>query len=88
MRPARAFYFLYYASLAALMPYLAIYFASRGLSGLQIGILTSLYALVTMFGAPFWTEVADATGAKTGRVFADEAVAVVIAELPIERRIV
>lgn len=62
MRPARAFYFLYYASLAALMPYLAIYFASRGLGGLEIGILTSLFALVTMFGAPFWTEVADATG--------------------------
>jgi MFS transporter, PPP family, 3-phenylpropionic acid transporter len=62
MRPARAFYFLYYASLAALMPYLAIYYASRGLSGLEIGILTSLFALVTMVGAPFWTEIADATG--------------------------
>jgi MFS transporter, PPP family, 3-phenylpropionic acid transporter len=62
MRPARAFYFLYYAALAALMPYLAIYFASRGLSGLEIGILTSLVPLVTMLGAPFWTEVADATG--------------------------
>jgi len=62
MRPARAFYFLYYAALAALMPYLAIYFASRGLSGFEIGILTSLLPLVTMVGAPFWTEVADATG--------------------------
>lgn len=62
MRPARAFYFLYYAALASLMPYLAIYFASRGLSGLEIGMLTSLLPLVTMLGAPFWTEVADATG--------------------------
>jgi len=62
MRPARAFYFLYYAALAALMPYLTIYFASRGLGGLEIGILTSLFALVTMVGAPFWTEIADATG--------------------------
>ena len=62
MRPARAFYFLYYAALAALMPYLSIYFASRGLSGLEIGILTSLVPLMTMLGAPFWTEIADATG--------------------------
>jgi len=44
------------------MPYLAIYFASRGLSGLEIGMLTSLLPLVTMLGAPFWTEIADATG--------------------------
>ncbi len=62
MRPARAFYFLYYAALASLMPYLAIYFASRGLSGLEIGMLTSILPLVTMLGAPFWTEIADATG--------------------------
>lgn len=62
MRPARAFYFLYYAALAALMPYLSIYFASRGLSGLEIGILASLVPLMTMLGAPFWTEIADATG--------------------------
>jgi len=44
------------------MPYLTIYCASRGLSRLEIGILMSLFALVTMFGAPFWTEIADATG--------------------------
>jgi PPP family 3-phenylpropionic acid transporter len=62
MRPARTFYFLYFASLASLMPYLAIYFASRGLSGLEIGMLTSILPLVTMLGAPFWTEIADATG--------------------------
>lgn len=62
MRPARAFYFLYFAALAALMPYLSIYFASRGLSGLEIGVLASLVPLMTMLGAPFWTEVADATG--------------------------
>jgi MFS transporter, PPP family, 3-phenylpropionic acid transporter len=62
MRPARAFYFLYYAALAALMPYLAIYFASRGLSGVEIGLLTSIVPLVTTLGATFWTEVADASG--------------------------
>jgi MFS transporter, PPP family, 3-phenylpropionic acid transporter len=48
MRPARAFYFLYYAALAALMPYLAIYF--------------SIVPLVSTLGATFWTEVADASG--------------------------
>jgi MFS transporter, PPP family, 3-phenylpropionic acid transporter len=62
MRPARAFYFLYYAALAALMPYLAIYFASRGLSGVEIGLLTSIVPLVSTLGATFWTEVADASG--------------------------
>lgn len=77
MRPARTFYFLYYAALAALMPYLAIYFASRGLSGLEIGILTSILPLVTMVGAPFWTEIADATGRH--RAVLVVAVAVVLA---------
>ena len=62
MRPARAFYFLYFAALAALMPYLSIYFASRGLTGLEIGFLSSLVPLMTMLGAPVWTEIADATG--------------------------
>jgi PPP family 3-phenylpropionic acid transporter len=62
MRPARAFYFLHFAALAALMPYLTIYFASRGLSGIEIGLLSSLVPLMTMLGAPFWTEIADATG--------------------------
>jgi PPP family 3-phenylpropionic acid transporter len=62
MRPARAYYFLHFAALAALMPYLSIYFASRGLTGFEIGILLSLIPLLTMLGAPFWTAVADATG--------------------------
>jgi len=62
MRPARAYYFLHFAALAALMPYLSIYFASRGLTGFEIGLLASLIPLLTLGGAPFWTAVADATG--------------------------
>ena len=62
MGPARAYYFLHFAALAALMPYLAIYFASRGLTGFEIGALISLIPLLTMLGAPVWTSVADATG--------------------------
>lgn len=62
MRPARAYYLLHFAALAALIPYLSVYFASRGLSGVEIGFLMSLIPLMTVVGAPFWTEVADTTG--------------------------
>jgi MFS transporter, PPP family, 3-phenylpropionic acid transporter len=62
MRAARALYFTYYAAMAAVLPYLALYYESAGLSGAQIGVLTGLMPLVMLIGAPLWAEFADATG--------------------------
>jgi len=41
------YYFLYYAALASLHPFLTLFYQSLGLSGSQIGLLTSLPALVS-----------------------------------------
>ena len=62
MRAARALYFTYYTAMAALLPYLALYYESSGLSGSQIGLLTGLMPLFGLIGAPLWAEFADATG--------------------------
>ena len=59
---ARALYFIYYAAMAAVLPYLTLYYESSGLSGTQIGLLVGLMPLVMLIGAPLWSEFADATG--------------------------
>jgi MFS transporter, PPP family, 3-phenylpropionic acid transporter len=66
MRAARALYFTYYAAMAAVLPYLALYYESAGLTGSQIGVLTGLMPLMMMIGAPLWAEFADATGRYRG----------------------
>ena len=62
MRAARALYFTYYAAMAAVLPYLALYYEDAGLSGAQIGMLAGLMPLMMMVGAPMWAEFADASG--------------------------
>ncbi len=62
MRAARALYFSYYAAMAAVLPYLALYYQDAGLSGAQIGMLAGLMPLMMMVGAPMWAEFADASG--------------------------
>ena len=57
-----SFYFLYYAGVAALMPYLVLYYQSRNLSGAQIGLITGIIPLITLVSVPFWTGLADTTG--------------------------
>ncbi|MBM3143571.1 MAG: MFS transporter [Chloroflexi bacterium] len=52
-------YFLYFAAIAAVVPFLALYYQSLGLSGSQIGLLLSVSPLVTLFASPFWTGLAD-----------------------------
>lgn len=56
-----AYYFIYYAGLASLSPFLALYYESRGLSGSQIGLLSAISPLVGLVAAPFWAGFADAT---------------------------
>jgi MFS transporter, PPP family, 3-phenylpropionic acid transporter len=56
-----AFYFAFFAGMAFLMPFLALYYQDVGFSGTQIGLLTGVAPLVTLAGAPFWTGIADST---------------------------
>ncbi|MBN2148274.1 MAG: MFS transporter [Anaerolineales bacterium] len=56
-----SFYFLYYAALAAMAPFLVLFYQKLGLSGTQIGILTGITPLISLFSGPFWAGVADAT---------------------------
>ena len=62
MRAARALYFTYYTALAAVLPYLALYYEHTGLRGSQIGVLAALMPLMMLIGAPLWAEFGDATG--------------------------
>jgi PPP family 3-phenylpropionic acid transporter len=54
------FYFLYFASLAALMPFFVLFYQGLGFSGTQIGLLTGVPPLITLIASPFWTGLADA----------------------------
>lgn len=55
------FYFLYFAAFASLLPYFVLFYEGLGFSGTQIGLLTGVPPLITLFGAPFLSGVADST---------------------------
>ena len=54
------FYFLYFAALSSAMPFFVLFYQGLGFSGTQIGLLTGIPPLVTLFASPFWTNLADA----------------------------
>jgi PPP family 3-phenylpropionic acid transporter len=56
-----AYYFVYFAGVASLTPFLALYYKGRGLSGSEIGILSAISPLVGLVAAPLWAGLADAT---------------------------
>lgn len=56
-----AFYFLAYAAISFLFPFLALYYQTLGLTGGQIGLLAGLAPFISMISSPFWTGTADAT---------------------------
>jgi MFS transporter, PPP family, 3-phenylpropionic acid transporter len=56
-----AFYFIYFAALAALMPFLALYYQSINIPAGQIGLLLACPPLITLVASPFWTGLADAS---------------------------
>ena len=58
---AKATYFFFFAAIAALSPFLVLYYEAQGLSGQQIGMLTGVSPLVTIVSASFWGGLADAT---------------------------
>lgn len=61
MFKARLFYFLYFAGMSSLMPYLTMHYQHRDMTGTQVGILNALLPVVTMITAPLWSALADAT---------------------------
>ena len=59
---ARAFYFIIFAALAFLLPFLSLYYQKElGLTGSQIGVLTGIAPIISLVGASIWGAVADAT---------------------------
>lgn len=60
-RLPKTVYFLYYAALACLIPFMSLYYQQRGMNGGQIGILSGLIPLITLASSPFWGGIADAT---------------------------
>ncbi len=57
----RLSYLCFFVAMASSMPFYALVYQERGLTGSQIGILIALPPLMTMVGAPLWTAIADAT---------------------------
>lgn len=55
----RAHYVFVYAILGALLPYLSIYAAARGLSDTQIGYVLGVFGLAVIVAPPVYTALAD-----------------------------
>ncbi|MGB7539926.1 MAG: MFS transporter [Anaerolineales bacterium] len=55
----RLFFFLWFAGGAFLQPYLPIFYRDQGLSGLQIGLLSSIGFAVAILAAPQWGRLND-----------------------------
>lgn len=70
MRPTRLYastlYFLYYAAMGTLYPFLNLYYQRVGLSGSQIGLLAAVPAIVNFFAASVWSTLADRLGFHRG----------------------
>ncbi len=56
-----SFYFLNFAAFASLLPFFVIFYQELGFNGTQIGLLTGIPPLITLFAAPLGTGLADST---------------------------
>ncbi len=59
MLAPKAFYFFYFAAFAALLPFLVLYYEQLEFTGQQIGILSAIFPLMMLAGAPIWGAIAD-----------------------------
>ena len=57
-----AAYFLFFASIGALMPYITLYLSAGGWGGVQIGIYMAIGPLVTFVTQPLWGYLGDLWG--------------------------
>ena len=55
----RAFYLLYFGAIGCTYPFLNLYYQRMGLTGLQIGILSAISALVMPLASPLWGILGD-----------------------------
>ena len=55
-----SFYFLYFAAMSSLLPYIVLFYQDLNFSGTQIGLLTGIPPLIILFAAPFGANFADA----------------------------
>ncbi len=55
-----SFYFLYFAALSSFFPFIVLFYQELKFNGAQIGLLTGIPPLITLFAAPLWTNIADA----------------------------
>ena len=78
---AFTFYFLYYAAIASLGPFVVLFYRQLGFTGAQIGLLAGMSPLIMLVGAPFWTGIADAT--RRHRLIMGLTIAVVVVLVPI-----
>lgn len=58
------FFLAYYAYVGVFSPYASLFFAQRGLSAAQIGVLMSLMSVMRIFGPNLWGWVADRSHAR------------------------
>ncbi len=58
----RLYYFLYIGSGAFLFPFIGLFYQEQGLNGAQIGLLSTLGALMSMIAAPFWARLSRQVG--------------------------
>jgi MFS transporter, PPP family, 3-phenylpropionic acid transporter len=59
-----SYYFFYFASVGALVPYWGLYLQSRGFTALAIGQLMAILAATKMVAPVVWGHLADRTGAR------------------------
>jgi PPP family 3-phenylpropionic acid transporter len=52
---------LLFAGIASVTPFMVLYYQGLGFTGAQIGVLTGITPLITLFSVPLWTGIADAT---------------------------
>ncbi|MFY2559839.1 MFS transporter [Corallococcus terminator] len=65
--PLAGFYFLYFATVGIVLPFLPAWFKSLSLSATQVGLLLCLSPCVSLVVPPLWGHLADRTG-RTSRV--------------------
>jgi PPP family 3-phenylpropionic acid transporter len=56
---AKAYYFLFFAAIGCLAPFLNVYLKQKGLTGTQIGWLSSIAPMIALAANPVWGAVAD-----------------------------
>lgn len=55
----KVYFLLFYAAIGTITPFLNVYLEKNGLTGAQIGVISSLPPLISLLASPFWSAIAD-----------------------------